>query len=96
MSQFKGISTGQIELAYFTGYKRNINFIPMGSEQEAQLIGPKRHGIRLQQENPKRRKVEETSAVASSNKVVDVGELEESTKNLPVKKEEKVKESVVR
>ena len=44
----------------------------MGSEQEAQLPRLKRHGIRLQKEDPKKRKAEEASKAATSEKVVDV------------------------
>ena len=41
MYQFKGMSYAEIKFKYFTAYRRNTQFAPMGSEKEAEWI--KRH-----------------------------------------------------
>ena len=72
MSQFKGMTPDDIELEYYIGYKRTVNFIHMGSEQEEKWSD-------LQ----KKRRFGEASETTLSKDMINVPSTAEPHRELP-------------
>ena len=79
MAEFKGMQHDEVMLHYYSGYKMNSDFIPMGSEAEAQWIKKNSEFMAACREKAKKTKMEGSgSAAVTEQATADMFLLEHS------------------